>query len=312
MSAAGTISLRPLNTGELLDRTITLYRRHFVLFVGIMAVPNVFLVAIVAAFALMAFAIGTGAGAGAGSDGAEAAAVLGIGLAVMMLLVLAGLGYWLAYVLAQGATTYAVSEIYLGRRVGILQSYNVVKSKLLRLIGLTLLLGVSMVAGFLLCIVPFFWVLLRTALSIPAAVIEDRPVTDAIERSIALTKGSWVRVLLVFLLATALNWAATAVLRYPFEIAAAMAGGGSGVAMVLQLVGLVGNVIAGTLTAPIAAIALALIYYDERVRKEGFDLQYMMAALDAGAPPAAAGAPPAPAAPPPPPEAPPPPPAPIG
>src|SRR5271169_5669056 len=34
-----TVELRPLSLGELLDRTFSLYRRHFWLFVGIMAIP---------------------------------------------------------------------------------------------------------------------------------------------------------------------------------------------------------------------------------------------------------------------------------
>ena len=33
-------ALRPLDTGELLDRTFSLYRTHFSLFVGIVALPN--------------------------------------------------------------------------------------------------------------------------------------------------------------------------------------------------------------------------------------------------------------------------------
>jgi hypothetical protein len=38
----------------------------------------------------------------------------------------------------------------------------------------------------------------------------------------------------------------------------------------------------------LATIGIALVYYDERVRKEAFDLQWMMASLDAPAPAAAA------------------------
>jgi hypothetical protein len=34
----------------------------------------------------------------------------------------------------------------------------------------------------------------------------------------------------------------------------------------------------------LATIALSLVYYDERVRKEAFDLQLMMMTLDATAP----------------------------
>ena len=39
--------------------------------------------------------------------------------------------------------------------------------------------------------------------------------------------------------------------------------------------------LAQALVAPLATISFSLIYYDERVRKEAFDLQLMMDALDA-------------------------------
>jgi hypothetical protein len=35
------------------------------------------------------------------------------------------------------------------------------------------------------------------------------------------------------------------------------------------------------LVGPLATIVFSLLYYDERVRKEAFDLQLMMQALDA-------------------------------
>jgi len=42
----------------------------------------------------------------------------------------------------------------------------------------------------------------------------------------------------------------------------------------------IASLIAGTLIAPLAVIAMSLVYYDERVRKEAFDLQLMMESLD--------------------------------
>ncbi|PYV11272.1 MAG: hypothetical protein DMG23_04795, partial [Acidobacteria bacterium] len=44
-AAMATPDLRPLSFGELLDRTFSLYRRHFWVFVGIMAIPQLFIVA---------------------------------------------------------------------------------------------------------------------------------------------------------------------------------------------------------------------------------------------------------------------------
>jgi hypothetical protein len=37
------------------------------------------------------------------------------------------------------------------------------------------------------------------------------------------------------------------------------------------------------LAGPLATIAFSLVYYDERVRKEAFDMQLMMSTLDAPA-----------------------------
>ena len=62
---------------------------------------------------------------------------------------------------------------------------------------------------------------------------------------------------------------------------------------VLQAVGIFVSI---SLVGPLATIAMTMIYYDQRVRKEGFDLQLMMAALQPGStlpdaqPPAAAAA----------------------
>jgi hypothetical protein len=50
----------------------------------------------------------------------------------------------------------------------------------------------------------------------------------------------------------------------------------------------IGIFVSTTLVGALATIALSLIYYDQRVRKEGFDLQLMMSTLEAGAPTAAA------------------------
>ncbi|MGB7283639.1 MAG: hypothetical protein WBE13_15335 [Candidatus Acidiferrum sp.] len=41
-----TLDLRPLSVGELLDRTFSLYRRHFLLFIGISAIPELLVLAL--------------------------------------------------------------------------------------------------------------------------------------------------------------------------------------------------------------------------------------------------------------------------
>src|ERR1700758_4224324 len=41
-----SVDLRPLSLGEILDRTFTLYRRNFLLFLGITAIPHLLILAL--------------------------------------------------------------------------------------------------------------------------------------------------------------------------------------------------------------------------------------------------------------------------
>ena len=48
------------------------------------------------------------------------------------------------------------------------------------------------------------------------------------------------------------------------------------------------NFVTTSLVSPIVTIALSLVYYDERVRKEAFDLQHMLEEIDRSATPSPA------------------------
>jgi hypothetical protein len=50
----------------------------------------------------------------------------------------------------------------------------------------------------------------------------------------------------------------------------------------------VGTFVASSLSFPISTIAISLLYYDQRVRKEAFDLQLMMASIDQNSDPGTA------------------------
>jgi hypothetical protein len=53
--------------------------------------------------------------------------------------------------------------------------------------------------------------------------------------------------------------------------------------LVWRVASLVATFLSSCLVGPLATIAFALVYYDERVRKEAFDLQLMMTTIDAPA-----------------------------
>lgn len=127
----------------------------------------------------------------------------------------------------------------------------------------------------------FFYAYCRYALAVPACAIENLPVKFSLIRSKFLTRGNVGRVVGVYLLTLLITLAIKGVLEAPAFIASGIftlrAGAHPSVAWMayLYLAEFVGTMVAG----PIATIAMALIYYDERVRKEAFDLQLMMDAI---------------------------------
>ena len=95
--------LRPLTTGELLDRTFALYREHFGLFFGITALPHLF------SFALGLFANPLR---------------IYLGLNFLGWVWLGALISVLVGAVAHAATVMAVSEIYLDRTTGVIDAYS--------------------------------------------------------------------------------------------------------------------------------------------------------------------------------------------
>lgn len=78
-----------------------------------------------------------------------------------------------------------------------------------------------------------------------------------------------------------LNW----LLHWPIEVAAGVSTRVAlhHAAVGWQVASLVATFLVVCLAGPLGTIAFSLVYFDERVRKEAFDLQVMMTALDARA-----------------------------
>jgi hypothetical protein len=296
--------LRPMSTGELMDRTLVLYRKNFKLFVGIASVgPATYLL-----FQLLT--IGSAALPAAAGNRVTpfSAASLGFGFVAGFLIMLAGMA------IAHGATVRAVAAVHLGLPIGVVEAYRSLKGKFLRIIGVfvcmgllasltvfgaVLLIFVAALAlrtlavvdpgragqvfaaiigfgSFLVVAVSAMVVWVRYALAIACCVVEDLGVVKSIKRSALLSKGSRFRIFLIYLVFVLL-----AVL---FGAALGGLAGGLGTLIPNVTTRLVliyfASFIAGVLTGPLATIGIALVYYDERVRKEAFDLQLMMSSLD--------------------------------
>ena len=308
--AAGAFDLLPMSIGDILDRTVRLYRRHFFHILGIVGLPYLLMIA--------GGAVG-GMSAGAAAGRAQAirtpAAALG-----MALLVLAGI--WLSFI-SMGALTRSISERYLGRSPDIRAVYGPVLRRTLSLLwayflsflvwGGVLLagiaiplavstlvvlwnpgaLGLGIYAGFALFVVAaavtvtvvFFRLLLVTQV----IVIENVRGRAALQRSWTLMRGNTWRSVLIFVFWVALTILMWVVLRVVVGFAAAALPP----AIQVILVGLIGSV-AQLLALPFVSVPFTLLYYDSRIRQEAFDLEVMAQNLGSAA---AAGPAPAPAAP---------------
>lgn len=251
-----------------------------------------------------------------GPDADPATVFMVIAGAVVAFIVMV-VGYWIAYMVTLGATTEAVSELYVGRTTTIAAAYQRIRGRIGRLLLVALLIGLRLfglgvggtfviflivvaigiltavaapafaaLAG-VLAVLAFFALALgigifalRYCVAIPAVVLENVTAGDAIRRSVFLTKGSRVRAGLLVLFAMVITYAAMAIFQGPFVVGAIAAGPESTTGFWLNLTGAVTGTIGGAITGPLMIIALALLYYDIRIRKEGLDLQLMLASLD--------------------------------
>jgi hypothetical protein len=304
-----TVELRPLTLGELLDRTFALYRSHFWLFVGIMAIPSALSIPMNALF----FA-GRGVPTATGAPSPQFAAGMGVGVLAFLIV------FGFVYAIAIGAVTYAVSESYLGRTTTVRGSYSKVRGRFWRIIGLVVniwfrvvgifvlvaiaavliaalaglagaagggrtgavgvVVGIAAVVAYLAGMVVCLIWLLRYTVSIPALLLEDLGIRAAIRRSVQLTQGRKRHLFVAMLLAAIVGYIGVIIFQGPFLIAMFMSAQPQQLPGWLVFSSSFSGAVGGAITGSLLMIVLVLCYYDTRIRKEAFDLQFMMSSLD--------------------------------
>jgi hypothetical protein len=257
--------LRPLSLGELLDRTFFLYRKHFLVFVGIIAFPYL---------VLLAFQL---AGAVA-QPGKHGGALLQLVWSLLSIALTLGV-----LAVSQGATVIAVSQVHLGRPVSIAEAFAGIKGRVLYVALIMIGVWVGIGVGLVLLVLPGIYLALMWALTIPVAVLEDKGLRDSVERSAELTKGHRGRVFVVYFLFLLLTYAVYLAWEFPILAFVGVLARNSrpqDLPMWTLIAIPIGSFLSQCLVGPLMTIAFSLFYYDERVRKEAFDLQHMMTALD--------------------------------
>jgi hypothetical protein len=123
---------------------------------------------------------------------------------------------------------------------------------------------------------------LRYSLAVPACVVESLKARPALRRSIELSKGSRGRIFMMGLLIAVIQIGLVLFTQFFFIIMAFKHQGllPAWAQAVQQVVGFFTN----TFIGPMYATGLTLFYYDQRVRKEGFDIEWMMQAAGLSVP----------------------------
>ncbi len=265
--------LRPLSLGEILDRTFSMYRKHFVLFLGITTIPHLLILGLNLAQVLMIAPAKVAAPRAEQFQGGTSGALLGLGVFGGLIAVVV---YVIAYLFAQGGTIYAVSDIYLGRPTTIGASLKKMWGQLLNLFVVSLLNGLAVVGAAIFLLIPGIYVACRLLTCVPAALLEDLGARESLERSWGLTRDNAGRSFVIYVLYIAMLYAFMLLLMIPFTVMAAVYAKDPGMVRLSMILLQLGTFIAEILVGPFMLIATSVFYYDLRVKKEAFDLQMMM------------------------------------
>jgi hypothetical protein len=297
-----------MSVGEWLDATFTIYRRNFVLIASISAVVQIpyavltwllFEITGVATFVRSPF---SSLNTTQPITPAQAQQILNTALGVFAVsgaLLLVSL--LIVVPLGEAATTRAVSDRYLDRPSSLLAAYRAAWGRLGALITMILVLigaylgsivvvvllvvllsiaGAGALGALLavlaaIALIPallFFYI--RTAVAVPAIVLERVSGWQGLRRSWNLINGRfWAtfgRMALLWIIAAIISSVVAAIFEIP----------GSAFDPNNSFVfDQVASAIAAVFVGPITYIGVTLLYYDIRIRKEGFDIEMLARSL---------------------------------
>ena len=261
--------MRPLNLGETLDASIKIVRarwRTLAMVMVVIALPIQIANVVIISSTTDTYQVGSSAFVGDAASSTtysdEGAYVAGR-TAIIALTIL-------GYLLGTVACYRAIADTYLGRETDARASLRDAGSRLGAALWLFIILVAGLVIGFLALIVPGVWLAIAWSVAFPAMLVEGTGGFEALRRSFKLVEGRWWatcgRLLVAYILVQVITTVAALIFLIPAE---AVVDDTSFGALVLESAA---NFVASLVTTPFIAAVVMLVYFDLRVRKEGFDL----------------------------------------
>ena len=181
----------------------------------------------------------------------------------------------LGSVLVQGASAKAVTDVYQGVEPSWQASLRYGFRRFFPILWATVLIGVASAAGLILCLAPGIWLFTSWSVAVPALVVENKGPVQAMGRSFELVRRRFWPVLGAVALSYLLYFIVSQVISL-ITGAATFTGGATPSSGDLWL-SAIGSTITSVLVLPFMAAVFIVLYFDLRVRAEGYDLQVMAA-----------------------------------
>ena len=273
-----TASLQPMGFTDILDTIFSLYRNHFRLIFGICIVYFVFMLGLNLFLGISTFYF---------SNSGVWSIAIGIPIIASWTTILISL-------FSIGALLFAGGQSYLGRQITAGSAFRQIARRFWPYLGSNILyiLIVGLLAITIIGIPFAIYFAVRWGFYTQAVLIEETSARNALRRSSELVKGTWWRVfgilLAIFLLAFMIQTILQFSLLFGFGLTQAISGEGGLLQMFQRLFvpelttwdGLVNyiiqsfiNYVVNSLMLPVGIIGSTLLYFDQRIRKEGFDIE---------------------------------------
>jgi hypothetical protein len=176
----------------------------------------------------------------------------------------------LASTLSTGACFKGIGDAYLGEKPSAATSLRYALRHLHSIVWVTVLGWILVVLGFVACVLPGIWLYVSFALAVPVLLTEGVKGRKALGRSFRLIKGRWWPAFAIIVLGGLLTGIVSGVISGLLAATSLTSPDNTSVGVVT---GTIGGTIGSALTTPFTAAFIAVLYFDLRVRKEGFDLQ---------------------------------------
>ena len=238
--------------GDVLNRSIGLFGRNFLLYPVITAVAT-------SPTLITTYAV-AGATAQRGSSPPDlTAALVMFGGAILAIFLGA---------IAQAAVLFVAFQNMRGRPVTPGEVVGRVLSRILPLVGTFILIGLMAGLGLILLIFPLFMVLMMTYVAVPVCVIENLGPIDSIGRSRELTKGFRWLIFVLFLIVAVVGGIVNATIS------------GVGTLVLGPVLAAFNAFPFGCFIGSFGSVLSIVVYHDLRVAKEGIDTDQIAAVFD--------------------------------